>query len=37
MEKVKSGCICAMEKNRGATNFTIKYLKEFNGEKYERD
>lgn len=37
MEKIKTNCACAIEKNRGATEFTINYLKKFDREKYERN
>lgn len=37
MEKIKSNCKYAIEKNKGATNFTVKYIEEYDREQYERN
>ena len=37
MEKIKSNCKYAIEKNKGATDFTVKYIEEYDREQYERN
>lgn len=37
MERVKQNCRRALEKNRGATDFTVQYLEKFNKEYYENN
>lgn len=37
LEKIQSNCTYAIEKNSGATDFTIDFLEKYNKEKYERN